>query len=117
MTTITRIGLCPKCKREGRPKSGDDFIVMGGKSNKYKVLTANCTGKSGYTPHIYQLIKVFEKNVYFQKICSMDGCGLYIDQTGKDITFAFNLNEWSYETITVENWNALVMLKDTGYEI
>ena len=118
MTTITRVGFCPHCFRDHKPITGQVFLAFGVSSNLYKVNKANRIGQEGFTPHTYKLIKVIGSNVIIEKACGMYTCGVDREWTNDSYWFYFFTKEsWERVIYPVERWNALVLLKNIGYEI
>ena len=118
MFVITRVGYCEKCKKAHRPKSLDYFIVYGFTRKNYYAYEADCNGKEGYTPHIFKVIEVINKVVFFQMICTMNECGSYIaKKDGKEI-LTIDHTQWSKVMFMgINDWRALMRFKDTGFEI
>lgn len=118
MTTITRVGFCPECFKEARPKSGQSFLTVGSTSNSFIALRAVRNGKRGFTPHLYLLSKAIDDKFYFHSLCTMCGCGSYLGEEEGKKYLCLDETKWSpRKEITLTNWNALVMFKDTGFEI
>lgn len=117
MTMITRVGFCPKCFKETRPKTGNQFIAFGGKSNTFKGMTALHSGRKGFTPHIYEFQRLEGKTIYYSKICCMVGCGAYLAEQ-KDKKFIYLNDDLCIDGyMDIDDWNALVKFKDTGLKI
>ena len=116
--TITRIGYCVQCAGKHKPKTGQSFIVYGGTHHSYSGMNAKRNGKAGYTPHLYEFIKVLGSNVYYQKLCCMNECGTYLVEENKAILVCTDDEKWSAVlSMTLDCWNALVLFKNTGFEI
>lgn len=115
MTMITRVGYCEKCFKEAKPKSGQMFIAFGDCSQSLKGIRAVRNGRRGYTPNIYEFQRLMDKTVYYSKICCMCGCGAYKSKDEKFIYLDDEKTEECYTTL--DNWNALVLFKDTGLKI
>lgn len=117
MTMITRVGFCPKCFKEARPKVGNFYIVFGTTHQTYVGMKALNNGRKGFTPHIYQFDRLEGKTVYYSKICCMVDCGAYLAKQ-KDKTFVYlNDDLWEDEYTPINNWNALVLYKDQTFKI
>lgn len=117
MTMITRVGYCPICAREQRPKTGQQFIVFGDRSKSFKGVRAVRNGNRGFTPHIYEFHRMIDNTIYFTKTCCMNGCGAYLT-TERDRQFIYLDDEKQEEGYsTIKNWNYLVTFKNTGFEI
>lgn len=119
-TILTRLGFCPKCFEAKRPMTGQLFIVHGGTSDKNKGKLARRMGRRGLVPHLYRLKKKFDKKVFYQKICCMEDCGVYViyDEENRMDLITTDKEKWSgWIKTTFNNWNALQMFKDTGFEI
>ncbi len=117
MTIITRVGFCPKCFKEARPKTGQEFIVFGATSQAFIGERALRNGKRGFTPHIYEFERLIGKTVYYLKTCCMCGCGACIvkDEERKLIYLDEEKTEEFY--IPLNDWNALVQYKDETFKI
>ncbi len=117
MTTITRLGYCKKCFKEGRPKIDQNFIVFGKTSNIYRGLISEKSNKRGYVPHIYKLKFTKGNVVYYKRICCMDKCGTYIAKENGRNYICLDEAKWIHGATTVSNWNALVMYRDEAFVI
>ena len=118
MTTITRIGYCEKCAKEHRPKTGESFLAFGSSSQTWKPLMAKRNAIRGLTPHNYLMTAHNDEEVAFHKMCCV--CGSYeeYNEEAKILYVVLNERAWSeVEVIRLEDWNALVLFKDTGLEI
>lgn len=116
-TTITRVGFCPHCARERRPITGQYFLAYG-TTGGYKVEIAVRIGDHGFVPHLYMLGKVVGENVIAFKACSMCDCVAVAERwIEKRLQYYIPTTAWQRTIFTLEQWNALVLLKDTGYEI
>lgn len=119
MFTMTRIGYCEECAKAHRPKSEDYYIAHGFTSKKMKVKDAEHIGiKFGYTPHIYRIVEIKYKVVFYKMICGMNKCGSYFyEKDGKNF-LALDPNKWSETKVMGgRDWIALMKFKDTGFEI
>jgi len=112
--TITRVGFCPHCFKAQRPRT-DNFFVVHGKN--WHVYRANHISNPGYTPHLYRLLKTIGENVIVEKICGMHECGSVVWWDNVNQCYAFSLQKWERTMLTIKQWNALLNLKDSGYEI
>jgi len=117
-TTITRIGFCPDCFAEKRPKTNQKLLLMGSTTGELKAVLAVRNGRTGFVPHLYRLRKVINDKVFYQKVCCI--CGHYQeeDEDGKKY-LCLDETKWSgWIKTSLTNWNALVLRwKDTGFEI
>ena len=115
---ITRLGFCPKCFSKKQPKTSQRFLVVGSTSGVLKPLVAIHNGRTGFTPHFYVLKKVQENKVYYQSVCSMEGCGTYLYEENRRTYLAIDESKWSsLKATSLSNWNSLVLFKDTGLVI
>lgn len=117
MTMITRVGFCPKCFKEARPKVGNFYIVFGATSKSYVGMRALNNGRKGFVPTIYELQRLEGKTIYYSKICCMVDCGAYLSNQDGHTFVYLNDDLWVDEYTTIENWNALCKFKDTGLKI
>lgn len=115
-TTITRCGFCETCFYNNRPTRKDYFAVKGGKTNKYYVHKVDSPHKAGYVPMIFTLEKSDTKYVYFSQVCSICGCGLELQYDAQDKAY-INVLTVTHSKMSIKDWNALVMFKDTGYRL
>ena len=114
MSRITRVGFCAHCFKERNPRTGQAFFAQGA-TETFHIYYAERNGEIGYTPHIYELIKVIGGNVVYRKMCTIENCGLYLDhKTGE---FWLYESQWQRGIMTLNQWNSLVVFKDTGYKI
>ena len=116
-TIVTRIGFCEVCFKEKRAKTNQKLLLLGSSSNALKAVLAIRTGRAGFVPHLYRLRKVLESKVFYQKVCCI--CGHYQgeDEDGKKWLY-LDETKWSgWIKTTLTNWNALILFKDTGFEI
>jgi hypothetical protein len=118
MATITRVGFCPECFKEARPKTGQSFLAIGSSSGTFVALRAIRNGRRGFTPHLYLLSNPIGDKYYFHSMCCMCGCGSYLQEEEGKKFLCLDENKWTpRQEITLKNWNALVLFKDTGFEI
>ena len=118
MTMVTRLGFCPKCFSEKRPKTNEQFLTIGTTSGVFKPKVALRNGRTGFTPHFYALKKVQGNKVYFQSMCAMEGCGTYLYEEHRKTYLGIDESKWSnWKATSLNNWNSLVTFKDTGFEI
>lgn len=107
---MTRVGYCPVCDENQRPKRGQLYIYLNGDSWEAEAI-GNTT--RGITPHLYLLIRANENFVYYKKICLMVGCGVKSETIDNKQALSIDENKMSgIIKTTTANWNALVMLKD-----
>lgn len=117
-TTICRIGYCPECAKNGKPKTGQKFITFGGRSKQYEGHIAKRNMTRGYTPHLYQFVKVMGNMVYYQKLCCMNECGTYLCEEDGALLVCTDDEKWSgVISMTILNWNALIMYRDESMKI
>jgi len=115
--TYSRIGYCPCCAKERRPLTNQLFVVHG--TNGFHIYEALRVGELGYTPHIYVVKKRLGENIVVERICGMHDCGMNVkwdDNTG-NWKIAYHASQWRRFVFSIEQWNALVNLKNLGYEI
>lgn len=118
MTIITRVGFCEKCFLEKHPKTNQKFLVMGTTCGALKAQLALHNGRTGFTPHLYWLKKVTDNKVFYQRICAMEGCGVYSMEEDNKNWLVIDESKWSsWRATSLNNWNSLVLFKDTGFEI
>jgi hypothetical protein len=116
-TIITRIGFCEVCFKEKRAKTNQKLLLLGSTSDALKAVLAVRNGRAGFVPHLYRLRKVIDNKVFYQKVCCI--CGHYEeeDDDGKNYLY-LDEEKWSgWIKTSLTNWNALVLFKDTGFEI
>lgn len=114
---ISRVGFCENCFNEGSPKTNQTFLVNGSTHGELKALLALHNGRKGFTPHFYMLRKVVDNKVFYQKLCGV--CGTYNEEAedGKKY-LCIDETKWSnWIRTSLKNWNALVLFKNTGFEI
>ncbi len=118
MTTITRIGFCPRCANAERPKTDQPFLVYGSKKG-WHVRFAKRTSYPGFTPHLYCLIKKIGDNVVYKERCCMNECtmDIYWDPEQHKNDWQLYKGMWVRGMMSLIHWNGLVLLKDTGLEI
>lgn len=112
MTMFCRVGHCSECAASQHPRKGQPFLVMGAK-NDYHIYLAGFTREKGYTPHLYQNLKVSNGYIIYRKLCCI--CGVTISR--KDNTFHIHESSWKKGMLDLRNWNALQQFRDTGYEV
>ena len=113
--TITRVGHCTKCYVANRPATGQQFLVFGSTTRKFKGCVAKHNGRRGFTPHIYRIIDVVNNRVFYKVICAMEGCGAkLIDETN---FIRLDEKEWVCKSMTIADWNGLLKYKDSEYKI
>lgn len=111
MTTITRVGFCPKCAKESRPRTGQAFRAFGSSRNKYFVAEAARSGLPGFVPFIYKMDKLLGENVILHRICSMDECGAHWEKENGVWKIYPNHDRWERLVYSLTTWNALVLYK------
>ncbi len=110
-TILCRIGYCPHCVKEGSPHTNQVFLVYGSTTNDYKAIKASWTPRfPGFTPHIYKP-KLVGENVIVQRVCAMNGCGVYPQVTQDGVMYLIDQKLWIREIYTIQQWNSLVMWK------
>lgn len=120
MTMITRLGYCEKCAKKHMPKKGQTFIAYGRSTDGYKYKKATKNGVVGLTPHLYETttIRNDKRKVRFRRICCMEGCGSFKEERFGKILLYIDELKWSKTMeMEIDNWNALLNFKDTGYRI
>ena len=120
MTTITRIGYCPVCAKNGSPKSLQRFYAQGASHRDPFIEHAHRNGKAGMTPHLYKITGYdnVRNKVYFQRLCCMEGCGSYDNDDEKYESLLLDEGKWSTVMVMhLRDWNALQKFKDTGYRV
>lgn len=114
---FSRVMYCENCAKQGNPKHGQKFVIHGrSKKSAYYIRQVSSPHKSGYTPHLIEVISTHAGIVHFSKICGIADCGVkvYEDDGGYKVGF-INQQE---DHMEVKDWNALVMFKgDTGYQL
>lgn len=110
---ICRVGYCPKCYKENSPHTGDVAWVVG--SRGFKLIECDHIPRwYGFTPHLYQNMKVIGENVKYRSVCCMIGCSLYI----QDKTVFIPSNAWKDGLMYLSDWNSLVMYRrDDNYKL
>lgn len=118
-TTISRVAYCRTCHDAGRPKTDNVYAVKGSRGWHVHIVeyAAPHTNPEGYTPHIFQLDKVVDGNVYFTKTCGMHTCGVYVTPKEESDKYSIGFLNQEKGVMTIANWNSLVTFKDTGYRL
>lgn len=121
-TTITRVGYCPICAQEHRPKKGNTFLVYGTSREGYYVREAIRSGVEGYTPHLFILRKVTIDNVcVISTVCCLHGCSVDCRYSTEKHTLVYCVIENKWETIfmSTRDWNSLLlhMKRDKQYTL
>jgi len=82
---LSRTMYCESCKKAGRPRLGEQFLVFGGTSQKLYLHKAEHTAPFGFTPHIISF-EGFLKDGRAKLIvsCGMIGCDTDIDEVFLD---------------------------------
>lgn len=116
MEAITRVGFCEVCFKEKRAKTNQKLLLMGSTTGELKAVLAIRNGRAGFVPHLYRLRKVEEQKVFYQKVCCI--CGHYQEESDGKKWLVLDEEKWSgWIRTSLTNWNALVLFKDTGFEI
>lgn len=118
-TVICRVAFCPKCYAANRPKASQLFLVHGSFHDQENIRYALKHGVRGFTPHLYERLgNPINNTVVYRSLCTMHGCGVDIFvTTGNKFDWLFQDSEWVSGTLPLHQWNALVVFKNTGYEI
>jgi len=115
-TIISRVSWCPHCYKAQRPRTDNFFVVIG--SQGYHIMRAKHIGNTGFTPHIYKVVKVKDNTVTYKKICGMNDCGAEVYWVQSKGIYQFRLDKGKIEIMTLDNWKALISYKrDSDYEI
>lgn len=116
---MTRTSFCPRCQAEGRPKTGDLFVVWGESRKTLLVYEAHRNGRTGFTPHTFEFKRLVDKTVYYDVACSMVGCGSIANPDPKDKKHWCVGFIWDNRKLPINDWNALVkkMKRDPLFEI
>lgn len=115
-TIITRVGWCMDCYKAQRPRTGNFFVAKG--DTGWHVMLANHIGNSGFTPHLYKLIKVVGENIIYEKLCSLHDCGTDVYFHSASQSYRFDLGKWDRGVMKLTDWNKLVVYKhDPQFEI
>lgn len=115
MRVITRLGYCERCFNEGRPKTGQNFMVFGTTSNRFKGLKSEGGRSKGLVPHIYKSKFTTKNVVHYKRICCMENCGAYCEEENGRKFLYLDETKWINEVTSLSNWNALVEFRD--YEL
>lgn len=121
-TIITRVGYCPICANEHRPRRGNVFLVYGSFRGKYYTREAMRDGTEGYTPHMFILNRVTKDNIcIIETVCCMHGCAVQCKySTEKHIeVYCVIKDRWETIFMSTPDWNALVlgMKRDKQWQI
>ena len=110
---ISRTAYCEDCKKAGRPKKGDEFILYKGKEKCYRVYTCESSAKSGYTPHLFEFVRTENGLVLLKSSCSM--CGCQVDVVDNKIIIL----DYTVQRLLLSDWIALEdrWRWNTGYYI
>ena len=114
MTLITRVGHCENCQKNHKPKFGEPFAVIG-QTERFHIYLANKQPPSGFSPFFYRLKKVIGQNVVYERLCGI--CEVTIFQSEPQWSFIFHEDKWQRGIMTIEQWNSLILFKDSGYQI
>lgn len=110
---ISRTAYCEECKRMGRPRIGDQFVLYKGKEKCYRVYTCESYVKSGYTPNLFEFVRTEKGNVLLKRTCGIIGCGVEVEDNQIAIL------QIHVETLSLNDWLALEerWRWNTGYYI
>jgi len=110
---ISRTAYCEDCKKAGRPKVGDEFVLYKGKEKLYRHYTCEVNAKSGYTPHLFEFVRTEKGFVLLKSSCSMCGCQVDVIDNGIVIL------DFSVVRLLLSDWIALEdrWRWNTGYYI
>ena len=119
-TIVCRVGYCKSCYDAGRPKTDNLYAVKGSSGWHVHIIeyAAPHTNPVGFVPHIFQLEKVVKEEVHYTKTCGMHSCGISISyDEDKNPQYGIHFKNQQKGIMTIANWNALILFKDTGYKI
>lgn len=119
-TTVSRTAHCEDCAAKGRPKHNDLFVVHGGSHQEMYIdrCDGGVSGKLyGFTPHLFTVLDRDKDTVTVQKVCGMNHCGVSIQRSKDGEGFHFSYIRATEVTMTLAEWNALVLYKDQNYHI
>lgn len=119
-TTICRVGYCHNCFKQGFPRSGQVYLAFGSTRNNYVIYKAthHCHFLDrGFTPHIYQIVEKKENRIIFKSACSMDECDIVRKLLTDQYYYYVPDEAWIKGSMSLKQWNTLVLFKDTGYKI
>lgn len=110
---ICRIGYCEVCAREQRPKSGQQYLVVGEEGFHLYFAWRNAP-IFGFGPHLYKIHKIIGQNVVYDTWCSMYPCGIAREENIADnsIDYFPNENAKRRGIMLLSDWNALVQYKN-----
>lgn len=112
MLAMTRVGYCPDCAKERRPKRGQLFIfVLDDGGSELRLLMHPTVG---IAPHLYTCVDVVGQTVKYQSVCAVIGCGVTRVESleeGQPDCFAYDMYSEVRE-MPLREWNALVLLHD-----
>jgi hypothetical protein len=116
---LTRTFYCQKCADEKRPQAGNKFITIGSTHHSTQIQRAQKGGVFGYSPHLIFFIEMKKEKVTFAALCGMDECGVRIDKEENE-RGRFNieyLSDGEEYTVSLVDWNHLVLSTDLGYKV
>lgn len=119
-TTICRVGYCELCAKEGRPHTGNQYLVIGATGYYHVYEAKRIAQRYGYCPHLYRIVKIINDDVIVDMCCSMYECGVYRKPNAVDQCWDYMpiKDQWRRTIISLPDWNALVSYKhDWQYEI
>jgi len=120
---ITRIAFCEECAKHGRPSHTDTVVLFGSRRDGFFTKDVDVDvliehHRLGFVPHIIQFYQNREDKVEYESICAIIGCGVDVrpnpETAEHEIIF---LRRTERKTVPIKDWNALVALKKTGYEV
>ncbi len=119
---LTRQMFCERCFKNNRSFLDMKFVVFGGTSQQFKLLTVERyipAENKGFVPHLVALYKSLDADtIAFNRVCCVIGCGVVIRDNPQDRNkYLLEYKHVSYEQMSIKDWNILVMTKDFGYHI
>lgn len=119
---ISRTMFCEQCAKKNRPQKEDFFVVVGGKSGKYKIFEVDSNAKKdkiGFTPHLIQATGLNKNgDVVVLVNCSIHGCGIQIKLIENGTKYSIDFNDVTTRILSVKDWQALLnRWNDSGYEL
>lgn len=109
---ITRVRFCQSCHDAGKPNKGNIFITIGRTHGVFQTRLAANWGTRGFTPHIFEIMKIDRKRVYYKCYCAMDECGIDLQWNEKKEKFDVYILGWWESSMPIKDWNALILYKD-----
>lgn len=124
-TQITRTAFCKRCFDEERPKTGNFYLVKGSSGLHVYIIDYAHPHENprGFVPTIFTLDSSSDGLVHTTQMCGMHTCGVEIrnnpdyETNTKAVPYLIYKQEQKKITMTVANWNALVLAKDFGYKL